>query len=605
MGIIRQWILWAVTFIGLWGSTLQSDRQPDWWETTLMYQIYPRSFKDSNGDGIGDLRGIYEKLDYIKDIGVDTVWIQPFYESPMVDMGYDVSDFEKIDPMFGTMEDYKELVRGIHDRGMKLVVDFVPNHMSVKSDWFRLSEDGVEPYKDFFIWNSGKTLNDTHTTYPNNWLSVFGGSAWTWSEKRKQYYYKQFAPLQPDLNYRSPVVYQKMMDVMKFWLDTGVDGFRIDAIKHVYEASHLKDEPVVGTPSGTGNDFEMLDHIYTMEQPENYVLTHDWRLMLDEYSKKDGKTRLLATEDYDTPQKLVKYMGNSSYPNVHLPFFFGFVRWDINKNAKQLNKMIQEWTHTLPKGALPNWVLDNHDNPRVSSRFTPESVDAWNMMALLLPGTACVYYGSEIGMEDSPVRDDQRKDPNNGGMGRSDSRDPERAPMLWDDTKNAGFTTNDKPWLPVNPGYWRKNVKVQQQDPNSHLNIFKRLSALRKTPIIKEGTLNSYALSEWTYMFTRSHEKETIAVLVNLGTEPDPICAKRLESSLPDTMFVHTSSINSGLKIGDKVRISEADRPGQVCTELRPRAGVVLSTSHGALLSYSLYLIFLTTASTLLRWNCY
>ncbi|CAH0386141.1 unnamed protein product [Bemisia tabaci] len=279
-------ILFLTASLGL-SEEVENSTQLEWWETTLLYQIYPRSFKDSNADGIGDLKGICEKLDYVKSIGVDAIWIQPFYKSPMFDMGYDVEDYKAVDPTFGTIEDFKELQKAVKDRGMKLILDYVPNHTSDKCEWFKLSERRIEPYTDYYIWKDPKRINDTHTTVPNNWKSIFPGSMWTWSDIRKQYYLHQFSAQQPDLNYRNPKVKKEMEGVLRFWLDLGADGFRVDAVSHLYEAAHFMDEP----PSLNWDTFR----IYTFEQPECVDLVKEWRAVLDEYSKKDGKPSLIIT----------------------------------------------------------------------------------------------------------------------------------------------------------------------------------------------------------------------------------------------------------------------------------------------------------------------
>ncbi|CAH0383533.1 unnamed protein product [Bemisia tabaci] len=543
----------------------------DWWQSTFIYQIYPRSFKDSNGDGIGDLNGILEKLDYIKAIGVDTMWIQPFYKSPMVDTGYDVSDYISVDPSYGSMEDFKRLLKATKEKGMKLIVDFVPNHSSDQHEWFKLSEQRIEPYTDFYVWHDGRKVNDSYSMAPNNWIDVVhGSSAWTWSEKRRQYYYHQFVRQQPDLNLRNPRVVKELENVLKFWLDLGVDGFRVDAARHLYEATHLKDEKLVRS-----GPYNWIEHEYTHELPENYELFQSWRTLLDEYSRKDGRTRILCTEDYDTPENLKRHLGNATKPGAHIPFYFYLTNANLEQrmNSTLLNNLVLSMKNNFPQNSF-NWVLDNHDRVRVTSRFFPESGDSWLMLVLLLPGAVSIYYGTEIGMENSKMGRDQHP---LDGHGQINFNDDSRTPMQWDDTENAGFTSGRDTWLPVHPNYWLKNVRTQEQDPKSHLNIFKRLVALRKSPVITHGDFETYAPKTWVYMITRSFESQIIVVLMNIGSSVEHVCPKETISTLPDKMFVYTGSVNSGFNIGDEVIISKSDNTR--CVTMRPQSGLVLSTS--------------------------
>nr|XP_018903919.1 PREDICTED: probable maltase [Bemisia tabaci] len=571
-------------------QVIQTTPVLDWWETTVIYQIYLRSFKDSDGDGVGDLKGVYEKLDYIKETGFETVWIQPFFKSPMADMGYDVANYKEIEQMFGTVQDFKTLVQGIHDRGMNIIIDFIPNHTSSENEWFKLSENRIEPYTDYYIWHNGKRFNDTHVTEPTNWLHVFNGKAWTWSEKRQQYYFHQFSPKQPDLNYRNRNVQREMEDVIKFWLDLGVDGLRVDAVDYLYETDILLDEPEL--PPGPGvSGYESLKHIYTKAQPENKILTHSWRLVMDEYTKRDNKTRLLILEQYAPLKQLVAFQGNSTYPNAHISLYFPLIFYSHEQNATVLDGIIRGWSDIQPDNHPPNWVIENHDRYRVDHRKGAEFIDAMNMIHLLLPGVAFVYYGAELAVEDNwTIRKGQIRDPNNYGHGITTSRDPSRTPMPWDDTKNAGFTRNQKPWLPVHPNYWRKNVKSEQKESKSSYKIFKRLLALRRTPVIKYGKFQTFVMSEWTYMFTRSTSRDdTVAVIINLGTETEEVCAQNFAVGLPDIMTVYTASLNSGFDVGDRITTSRVN--GGKCAELRPKAGFVLSVNSGSSLLCSAYLI--------------
>ncbi|XP_072156084.1 maltase A3 [Bemisia tabaci] len=571
--------------------------EKDWWKTTTIYQIYPRSFKDSNGDGVGDINGIYEKLDYIKDMGIETIWIQPFYRSPMADLGYDVSDFREIDPIFGTMEHFKRLLKEIHSREMKLLLDMVPNHVSDESEWFKKSIEREEPYTDFFVWqNMNGTDDDGKPIPPNNWRSVFGGSAWQWNAERRQFYLRQFSARQPDLNFRNPNVREAFKEVMRFWLDLGVDGFRIDAVMFLVEAAHLEDEPFYSLskqshslgdsypypypyPSPYGEDeYSKMNHIYTINQPETYEITHEWRVFLDEYSSKNNKTIIMCSEAYTDMGHLMKYFGNDTHRSVHFPFYFGLVGINYQTSAVKMNELVHAFTDSMPPHGVANWVMSNHDNSRVASRLGRMFVDGMNMVCLLLPGVASVYYGDELGMEDAPVRWDQRQDPNNGGGGRTDLRDAYRAPMQWDDSTNSGFTINSRPWLPLHPDYVYKNVAAQLKESESHLKIFKRLMELRKSPIIKDGELDTCPLSKWVFMYVRKLEGHPLVlVVVNMGSETESVCAKICSDYLPDVMKVHTASVNSGYRIGDDFNVVYSR--STFCSRLRPKAGVVLTDS--------------------------
>ncbi|CAH0386851.1 unnamed protein product [Bemisia tabaci] len=557
-------------------STSTAYRDLDWYECMLQYQIYPRSFKDSDGDGIGDLRGIVEKLDYLVDLGVDAIWIQPFYQSPMRDLGYDVSDYRSPDPMFGSMTDLENLIKAVKERGLKLVIDFVPNHSSDEHEWFKLSQEGMAPYKDYYVWADGRIINESYTDVPNNWISLFeGSSAWAWNEKRRQYYYHVFSIKQPDLNYRNTALREEINNILRFWLELGVDGFRIDAPGWLMEAPHFRDEPL--NPDGD-KGFMALNHVYTMFQEENFDLIHEWRMVLEEFKNKDGHTRLLSVEDFSVPQFKAKYMGNSTYLMAQMPFNFMFEFKDYEENATNINDSIQSYLRTLPASGVPNWASESHDYTRIPTRFGAESVDAWNMLHLLLPGILNVYYGMELGLEDSFIRQDQRQDHIGRTQFDTTTRDTSRTPMPWDNTKNGGFTIAKKPWLPIHSNYVYKNVKSQLEDPESHLNTFKRLVKLRKTNVIRHGRFDTYVLSTWVFMYTRTLESETIAVIINLGTETEQICTNDVAQSLPAIMTVHTSSRNSDYKIGDEVTLSSTI--GRPCSELRPKSGLVLSNSN-------------------------
>nr|KAG5696242.1 hypothetical protein BaRGS_019944 [Batillaria attramentaria] len=419
----------------------------EWWQTGIIYQVYPRSFCDSNGDGIGDLNGVTSKLDYFQYLGVGAVWLSPFYKSPMKDFGYDVSDFRDVDPIFGTLADFDQLVQQAHKRGLKIIVDFVPNHTSDLHDWFQKSCRRESPYDDFYIWHDGKTDADGKRQPPNNWLSVFGGSAWRWHEGRGQYYYSAFLAEQPDLNYRNPLVVKEMNDVVRFWLERGVDGFRVDALECLFEAEDVsKDEPRSNLTGIPPFQFEYLDHIYTYEQPEIGDIVRGWRKVIGEHEQKDGKTRFMVIETYGEPKKRNRFYDYGANPfNMDLVDFL-----EAPLSGSKVRALVEREYNNLPKNGWPTFVLGNHDRKRVSSKYGSLYVDGLNMLLLTLRGTPTTYYGEELGMEDIHVTFQQTQDPWGKNFGperfQEFSRDPVRSPMQWDATKNAGFTSSSSPW---------------------------------------------------------------------------------------------------------------------------------------------------------------
>ncbi|XP_047501137.1 maltase A3-like isoform X1 [Penaeus chinensis] len=483
-----------VTVICLLGrdGTTQHESFP-FWQRTIVYQVYPRSLCDSAGDGTGDLRGITSQADYLRALGVGTVWLSPVYPSPMADFGYDIADFVGIEPLFGTMADFEELRAALHDRGLKLMMDFVPNHSSDEHEWFVKSKRKEEPYTDYYIWAEPKGFNETGEPIPpNNWLSVFRGSAWTWVEERQQFYYHQFLAKQPDLNYRNERVREEMKNVLRFWLEKGVDGFRVDAITHLFEAEDLSLDEPVASPSGTDDplDYGYLNHTLTLNQPETFSVVKEWRDVLDLYPDKAMIVEVFGEEI----EEVMKYYGNDSVPLADFPFNFLLIEHLRNRSdltGFALKDTIDMWLDNMPEGKWPNWVLGNHDYGRVGSRFGADAVDALNMLVLLLPGTPVTYNGEEIGMVNTFISWEDTQDPQGCRYGpehyQEFSRDPERTPMQWDHSPFAGFTQGNSTWLPVNENYKEVNVQAQLQAEESHLKIYKELAALRKEESFTRG----------------------------------------------------------------------------------------------------------------------
>jgi len=449
---------------------MANDQQYLWWQDGIIYQIYPRSFQDSNGDGIGDLRGVMRRLDYLKGLGIKAIWISPIYPSPMADFGYDISDYRGIWPTFGTMADFDELLQRIHEAGMKLILDLVPNHSSDEHPWFQESRSSRDnPKRNWYIWQDPKPDGSP----PNNWLSVFGGSAWEWDEKTKQYYYHAFLVKQPDLNWRNPEVEKAMLDIMRFWLDKGVDGFRVDAMWHLIKDKQLRDNPHNPDYEPTMANYNQLLPVYSTDQPEMHDIIARMRKLLDQYQQ-----RLMIAEIYLPVNRLVTYYGTNAREEAHLPFNFMLISlpWD----PKMLAANIDEYEGALPAEAWPNWVMGNHDQPRITSRIGPQQARVAAILLLTLRGTPTLYYGDEIGMRDVPIPKDEIQDPQGLNMpDKNLSRDPERTPMLWDNSEQAGFTAG-KPWLRLDKTWMRDNVQVQRQDKYSMLNLYQRLIQLRQ-----------------------------------------------------------------------------------------------------------------------------
>jgi len=465
--------------------------QLKWWQTGIVYQIYPRSYQDSNGDGIGDLPGVTRRLDYIAGLGVDAVWLSPIYPSPMHDFGYDVADYCGINPMFGTMDDFDTLLAETHRRGLKLILDLVPNHTSDEHEWFiesRSSRDN--PKRNWYIWRDPAPDGGP----PNNWLSHFGGVAWTFDEATGQYYMHQFVRQQPELNYRHPEVLPAILDSMRFWLDKGVDGFRVDVMPMMMKDEQLRDEPL--NPNWNGVDpFARLQHIYTQNLPEVHDLVRQMRGVLDEYDD-----RMMVGEIYLPLPDLMKYYGEN-LDECHLPFNFNLIAQGDFRNltpwhAPTIRRVVDEYEAALPSGGWPNWVLGNHDVIRAATRFSQAAARTANMLLLTLRGTPTTYYGEEIGMENVPIPPEFVQDPpavNQPEIADMVGRDPARTPMQWDGSANAGFTAPGvQPWLPLAADYASRNVARQEAEPASMLNLYRALTTLRRTePALHAGDYQS------------------------------------------------------------------------------------------------------------------
>lgn len=456
-----------------------------WWKKGIIYQIYPRSFKDSNGDGVGDLQGIISKLDYIQSLNVSCVWLSPIYPSPMKDCGYDIKDYVNIDPVFGTLDDFDELLRGCHDRGLRLIMDLVPNHTSDEHPFFIQSRDGGRdgPMRDWYIWRDPSPDGGP----PNNWKSFFGGSAWEFDQKSGQYYLHQFVREQPELNYRNSAVLEWLKSVIRFWLEKGVDGFRVDVIWLMLKDLEFRDEEINHEWDGK-HPHEQLKRMYSGNIEGIHDVIREMRSVFEEFDD-----RVMIGEIYLPYEELVKYYG-TELDECHLPFNFKLIT--IPWEAVKVRHFVNEYEAMLPKGCWPNWVIGNHDQHRVATRAGPKQAGVANMLLLTLRGTPTTYNGEEIGMENGDVPFELMQDPqglNQPELAHLLSRDFERTPMQWSDEPNAGFGPKDsKPWLPVSSTYKTVNVERQNKDPSSLLRLYRVLTSLRsREPSLSCGHFRS------------------------------------------------------------------------------------------------------------------
>ena len=457
--------------------SMENTKAYSWWQTGIIYEIYLRSYQDSNGDGLGDLKGVVNRLDYLEWLGVNIIWVTPFYPSPMKDFGYDVSSYTAIDPRFGTMADFDQLLQEVHNRNMRLVIDFVPNHTSDQHPWFKASRESKEnKFSNWYIWKDavdGKPVN--------NWLSVLGGSAWSWDETRQQYYYHAFLKEQPDLNLENPDVQDAICEAMRFWLDKGVDGFRIDVMWHLAKDKFFRNNPPNPKFNSSMPDCDRFLQIYNCDRPEVHDIIAKFRKVLDEYGN-----RLMLGELYLPFNKSVTYYGKQN-DGAHLPgnFQLMFLPW----TPSQIGSAIKEYESLLPQGAWPNWTIGNHDRARLIHRIGAEQMKVAATLLLTLRGTPTMYYGDEISMPQVLIPPEEQQDPQGLLMpGKNLSRDPQRTPMQWNSEAHAGFTTG-KPWLRLSEDYMQNNVQLQSKDENSVLIYYKRLIAIRASePSLQYGT---------------------------------------------------------------------------------------------------------------------
>jgi alpha-glucosidase len=488
------------------------DAGPAWWQRGVIYQIYPRSFQDTDGDGVGDLRGIARRLDYLQWLGVDAVWISPFYPSPMDDFGYDVTDHRAVDRVYGSLVDFDRIVAQAHERGIRVIVDYIPNHTSARHPWFTEARAARHNRRrDWYVWRDAAPDGGP----PNNWLSAFGGSAWEWDAPTGQYYLHTFLREQPDLNWRNPAVEVEMMDVLRFWLERGADGVRVDAVQVVVKDDHFRDNPPnPDYREGVDDPYDALLREHSADRPEVHRLISRMREIVESYGD-----RVLIGEIYNTVDRLMAYYGEGGRGGVHFPYNFQLIR--LPWQARTIDAAIRRYEALLPDGAWPNWVLGNHDRHRIASRVGAAQARVAAMLLLTLRGTPTVYYGDEIGMHDVEIPPDRVQDPWEKNLpGRGLGRDPERTPMQWSAEPGAGFTTGE-PWLPLADDFDVVNVAAQRTDPGGMLALHRALLALRRRePALSLGAWEPVDADGDVLAYLRTHGDARFLVALNLGAGP-------------------------------------------------------------------------------------
>lgn len=499
---------------------METDRL--WWKHGVLYQIYPRSFFDSNGDGIGDIPGITQKLDYIAALGVDGIWLSPINTSPMYDFGYDISDYRAIDPVFGADGDFQRLIEEAHARGIRIIMDLVVNHTSHLHPWFiesRASKDN--PKRDWYIWRDG--INGEP---PNNWMAAFGGRAWEWDSETGQYYLHSFLKEQPDVNWRNERLKKAIFGEIRYWLDRGVDGFRLDVVNQFVKDDRFRSNPFTIGPRP--RPYDMQRHLYDRNRPELHGILREFRALLDRYHERMSVGEINAEPPGD-PVLAASYLGSGD-DELHLAFDFSllFTKW----SARRFFEVLKKWDGLIPAKGWPCYVLSNHDQPRAISRYasgndTMKRAKVAAAMLLTLRGTPFIYYGEEIGMENGRLRRKEIVDP----LGKKywpfhPGRDPERTPMQWDSSPHAGFSAA-APWLPINPDYREINVERSLRDPGSLLNFYKELIKLRREkPALNRGGWRAVAgMTGDVLGYFRETERQSVFVALNFSRATQAIAA--------------------------------------------------------------------------------
>ena len=508
--------------MGQMDQTLHSAAaDSDWWRGAVIYQIYPRSFQDSNGDGIGDLLGISQRMEYIASLGVDGIWVSPFFTSPMKDFGYDVSDYCDVDPMFGTLDDFDVLIASAHKHGLKVMIDLVLSHTSDQHPWFQESKQNrSNPKADWYVWADPKPDG----TPPNNWLSIFGGPAWQWHAGRQQYYLHNFLAEQPDLNFHNEDVQQALLNVTRFWLERGVDGFRLDTINFYFADKDLRDNPAL--PPEKRNDniapsvnpYNHQEHLYSKNQPENLAFLKRFRALLDEYPAKT------CVGEVGDAQRGLEILGQyTSGPEmVHMCYAFEFLG-KTPLDAQRIADVFAE-LERVGKDGWPCWAFSNHDVMRHASRWdlSPEAQRLFATLIMCLRGSVCLYQGEELGLPEADVAFDDLQDPYGIAFWPEfKGRDGCRTPMVWDQSNGHGGFSQNRPWLPVSDLHMHRSVAAQEDDPNGLLHHYRRAIALRKSyAALAKGEYFDLRVKGDVLSFVRKRGSEIIFCAFNMSDSP-------------------------------------------------------------------------------------
>jgi alpha-glucosidase len=534
-------------------STRRIDRSADWWKRAVIYEIAPISFKDGDGDGKGDLKGLLDRTDYLEWLGVDAVWLTPFYRSPMLDFGYDIADFCDVDPVFGSLTDFDRLVEELHARDIRVILDFVPNHTSDRHPWFVESRSSrSSPKRAWYVWADA----DADGGPPNNWLSRFGGSAWQWDEMTEQYYYHAFLPEQPDLNWRNPQVRQAMADVLRFWMRRDVDGFRVDASAVLIEDERLRDDPPDPEADRNTPPPQRLKRIFTDDRRNSMTCLEELRQVIDEFEH-----RMLAGEVQGKTERIGHFYGEAR-PRLHLPLNFALL--DSPWDALSLQANIDAYFNAIPEGAWPCWVIGGHDKKRIASKLGQAQLRNLAVLLLTLRGTPFLFAGDEIGIEQVDIPPDRVQDPFEklvGGYGLN--RDGERAPMRWNGSAYGGFS-NAEPWLPMGHGVAERNVELLKSDRQSLLWLYHDLMQLRREhPEVLTGDYVPIRSRNDILSYIRIESGSQLLIALNLAHEP-----RRLAFDLEGEMLLST--------------YLDREKRSRDATELlRPDEGVIIKLSPG------------------------
>ncbi len=524
---------------------------PPWWRGAVTYQIYPRSFLDTNGDGVGDLPGILRKLDYVASLGVDAIWVSPFFRSPMRDFGYDIADYCAVDPLFGTLEDFDRLLAEAHARGLKVMIDQVLSHTSIEHAWFRESCQSRDNAKaDWYVWADAREDG----TPPNNWLSIFGGVAWTWEPRRGQYYLHNFLSAQPDLNFHNPAVRAAVLDAVKFWLDRGVDGFRMDAINFCFHDRQLRDNPPKPPALRTGrgfsadNPYAFQYHWYNNTQPENLAFLGELRALMDRYP---GVTTLGEISSEDSLGTMAEY---TQPGRLHMGYSFELLTADASP------AYIRQTVETLEQRAgdgWPCWAISNHDVARVATRWDdggalPHMPAQLTALLCSLRGSVCIYQGEELGLPEADVPFEQLQDPYGITFWPNfKGRDGCRTPMPWNDSPGAGFSSG-RPWLPVADSHRALAVSRQDAQPDSTLNRVRHFLRWRRAhPALRLGSIRFVDVPAPALALVREHDGHNLLAVFNLSSQP-------LVLELPDVrdyLADDGHGLPAGTLIGDRLQI--------------------------------------------------